>query len=207
LSFLTSDTGVFQHNTSLEEQIVFETSPPTVNRPITPGEEEPNNMDELIAKEMDQLSVKERNRVYEDVHGVSDPTEETPEIISSKLEDFTVKVGLIGNKPAYDLALQLNADYVHDKKRLLMFLRADNFDAAKASLRYTLWFQTKLELFGPDLLAKDIQMKDLDADDIFTLNTGRLQLLPSRDKSGRAIFMDMMNLHSSSCRSANSTVR
>ena len=53
---------------------------------------------------------------------------------------------------AYDMAVSMDANYVHDPKFLLMFLRADNYSIPKAIWRIKHHFRIKLELFGKEML-------------------------------------------------------
>jgi hypothetical protein len=80
---------------------------------------------------------------------------------------------------------------VKDRVLRLKFLRAESFIAKQAADRMIRFFDIKLFLFGKDKLCKDITIKDLDYDDMATLEAGFLQLLPVRDRSGRCIFMGL----------------
>ena len=51
------------------------------------------------------------------------------------------------------------------------------------------YFEGKLQYFGESLLTKRIQFNDLDNDDQACVQAGHLQVLPSRDRSGRAIVV------------------
>ena len=82
----------------------------------------------------------------------------------------------------------MNREYVLDKKFRLKFLRAEKFDAALAASRLVLHFEEKLELFGEDLLGREIQLSDLDQDDLDTLNMGYLQVLPEPDTNNRKVL-------------------
>jgi hypothetical protein len=55
-----------------------------------------------------------------------------------------------------------------------------------------LYFKEKLKLFGRKLLAKDIKLSDLDADDRAYLVSGIGQLAPQRDRAGRCVFVWIM---------------
>ncbi|KAL3908403.1 MAG: hypothetical protein SGARI_003077 [Bacillariaceae sp.] len=89
---------------------------------------------------------------------------------------------------AYNMALAMNPDYVQDHAFRLMFLRASHFDIDQAAKRLLGHFAKKLELFGAQKLVKTITLDDLDADDKECLHCGQSQLLPYRDRSGRAVF-------------------
>jgi hypothetical protein len=144
--------------------------------------------DAVLAKELNELSIKEREQAYEDVHGVSEEFEETLELIEQSLDDFEVEINKIKKKPAYDKAFFLNSQHVRKREFRIMFLRADNFDAKKAAKRIILYFESKLELFGANKLAKDITLDDLDDDDMEGLLSGSFQSLPTKDQAGRAVI-------------------
>jgi hypothetical protein len=76
-----------------------------------------------------------------------------------------------------------------------MFLRADRYDAKKAANQMALYFTSKLDFFGEDLLGKEITLEDLDADDIACVNTGSVHILREKGRSGRTItFIAQMYL-------------
>ena len=91
--------------------------------------------------ELNQMSVKDRERVFEDIHGVSAEVVETPELVETGLLLLEQQVNSISNKNAYNLAATQNWAYVNDRKLRLMFLRAERFDATKAANRMVGFFQ------------------------------------------------------------------
>ena len=109
------------------------------------------DIDALLVKELNQLSVDEREQVYEEIHGVDQIQEETKEFLDEKLDALDRELLKISNKPAYDLAERSNKEYVLDRTFRLMFLRAEHFNAPKASGRLVRFMEGKLELFGKDL--------------------------------------------------------
>ncbi len=148
--------------------------------------------DEFIS-ELNKLSMQERDEVTHDVHGINSVSEEDPEFISRSLESFESELRIIPeiDKGAYLKAREKNSDYVMGKKFVLMFLRADQFDTKASAARFVAFFQIKLNLFGEDKLDRDIRLDDLDEDDVTCLESGYAQVLNSRDRAGRAIFMLM----------------
>jgi hypothetical protein len=155
--------------------------------PLDPN---PDETDALFAMELNKLSIKERDEVLQDVHGVSDIMSEDPTFVSQCLEDLDLELARIpdADKANYLQAKQQNPEYIRDEKFLLMFLRADAFDVRNAATRLLSFLQAKLELFGPDKLGKDITLDDLNQDDIECLESGYCQVLQGRDRAGRAIF-------------------
>ena len=152
------------------------------------------SIEKLMAKDISQLSSKELGVAYEDIHGVSEVVEETPQMVIEKLQQMEHALRVINHKPAYDQAETMNYQYVNDPKFRLMFLRADCFDPQKAAARLVNFMEGKLKYFGPICLARPIFLSDLDEDDLQTLKAGPLQILPVRDRAGRAIFSDSMTM-------------
>jgi hypothetical protein len=144
----------------------------------------------VIAQAMTQLSVQEREQAYEDMHGVSETVQETPELIATSLRQMEQCLQNIHHKPAYNLAITIRADYVQDRTFRLMFLRAVRFDPELAANRLIKLLDWKLKIFGEETLCKwHIGLEDLDDDSRFMLESGLVQVLPERDSRGRVIFV------------------
>mmetsp|Transcript_32308 Transcript_32308/g.54055 ORF Transcript_32308/g.54055 Transcript_32308/m.54055 type:complete len:601 (+) Transcript_32308:108-1910(+) len=95
-------------------------------------------------------------------------------------------------KRAYERGLQLNSRYIHNAKFRLGFLRAELFDSHKAALRFSTWLELLLDYYGDMALTRKLTMTDLGKDELKLMKTGCMQLLSSRDRSGRrvAIFLE-----------------
>ena len=146
--------------------------------------------DALLAKELNKLTMEEREQVYYDVHGVANDIEETPEMIQQKLSELQAEIDQIALKTAYEKALAEKPDYVHDETFRLMFLRAESFQAGPAAERLVRFLETKLKLFGNKLLAKPIRIQDLEKkDDQAVLKCGMIQMLPLPDRAGRPVLV------------------
>jgi hypothetical protein len=148
--------------------------------------------EERTARELQQLPEGEREQVWADMTGNPEATyyrihAECPELINERLD--ALKDELKGqredDRKAYDLAVKHNADYVHRQK--IRFLRADDFDPAAAAARMVAHFNLKLNLFGPDLLGRDIRLDDLSDDDLESLRGGGVQLLSVPDHATRGV--------------------
>eukprot|EP00934_Nitzschia_sp_Nitz4_P002333 Nitzschia sp. Nitz4//scaffold80_size88189//78525//80210//NITZ4_005094-RA/size88189-augustus-gene-0.52-mRNA-1//-1//CDS//3329558651//2333//frame0 len=153
----------------------------------------PREFDQGIAVQMNKLSLQERERTYEEIHGVSGVVHETPELLSLKLLEIGEALETIHPKVAYDVALEMDRTYIESPKFRLMFLRAERFNAPKAAQRLALFLEKKLKFFGRSTLVRPILLADLSDDDIKTLGGGAFQILPSRDKSGRPIVFKCSN--------------
>jgi hypothetical protein len=158
------------------------------------GGVEPNLLEEdedttaLIAKAMNQLSIKDREQAYEDLHGVSAAVHETPALIAESCHKLEQSLQKIRHKPAFDMAQTIQSSYVQDPRLRLMLLRAERFDANKAARRLVKYLDWKLKLFGPEKLCQwHIGLDDLDADARFMVGSGLSQILPERDSRGRVV--------------------
>jgi hypothetical protein len=161
---------------------------------------DPPSLDAVLAKELNELSLEQREKVYYDVHGVSEAVEETPESIRKSLQEIDLEISKIHPKAAYDRANEQNENpgYVNNPKFLLMFLRAANFDSKSAAERVVRFLDEKLKLFGPAKLAKELHINDMDDENRKCLQSGVIQVLPLRDRAGRAIVTWMPQLRGKS---------
>jgi hypothetical protein len=155
---------------------------------------------ELLAEELNRLSFNERERVFSDVHGVSAVVEETPELIAESL--FGIESALASStaekKAAYEQAKHMEPDYISNLNFQLKFLRADNFDTAKAADRMIKYLDRKLGLFGSDKLTKKITLDDFSAEDMEVAQSGLGSILPLRDMAGRLLLCWMPMLRGDS---------
>jgi hypothetical protein len=150
------------------------------------------NIDMLVAEELNTLSLKEREKVLHDIHGVADPIDEVPELVERSLVELDNYLNVERrqwNTAAYNLAESRSPEYVKSRKIRLMFLRASRFDSSQAAGTMLQFFEKKLELFGPSKLCKDITLDDLSSADIECMENGHLQFLPARDRAGRCVLV------------------
>jgi hypothetical protein len=146
------------------------------------------NIDKALADELNGLSVKEREQCLHDIHGVADVIQESPELLSTSLLKLQAALERKRTK-TYSLAELEPESYVHTRPFRLMFLRADDFDVEEAADRMLQHLENKLELFGPSRLCQKITQAELTPEDFECLQNGHQQLLPVRDRAGRAILM------------------
>lgn len=143
---------------------------------------------ELTERELREMSIAEKTQVYGDLGGAQEINSEDPAVVRKALVDLDSCIASIQEKAAFDQARGLSPQYTDSDAMRLKFLRAECFDAAKASQRIVNHFQTKLELFGPERLVRDICLTDLNEEDLKTLFCGGLQILPNTDQFGRQIL-------------------
>ena len=146
------------------------------------------DMDSVLAREMNKLSVEERERVYQDIHCIPIEEDESPDTVSQAFDDMEANLKKIPRKMAYELARSLSSDYVMNHRFRLAFLHARSFDAAAAAVLLVDFFELKLTLFGVEKLTRDIKLCDLDDDTHVFLESGLCQLFPERDRAGRMII-------------------
>jgi hypothetical protein len=152
----------------------------------------PSNDTDALAANYQSVNSKENRelRFSDSTHCISDAIDETPEFLEANLAKLENELANMSktNKEVYLQAEAQDDRYTRCRKLRLMFLRAESFDVRKAAERLARFFKEKLNLFGPGLLAKDVKLSDLDANDIKCLESGIGQLLPHRDRAGRCIF-------------------
>ena len=142
----------------------------------------------ITAKELNAMSIEDREKIFEEVNGIPTTTEEDTEFITNcleRLEDELERVPL--DKSAYERALRMRPELRHDRTFQKMFLRSECFDVRKTARRMIKYFQSKRILFGDSLLAKHIEYDDLDQEDQTYLATGAFQILNSKDQAGRTV--------------------
>lgn len=145
-------------------------------------------IESLLAQDLYNLSLNERENALEDLHGVADVVHETPDLVSNRLAELERELSEILEKTAYDLAACQDPNYVRSRVLRLKFLRAERFDAYKAAKRLVRFFDEKLALFGQTCLDRELLLSDLDQEDRTCLESGLMTLLPVRDRAGRYVM-------------------
>ena len=174
--------------------------PNDANSSTASPELDPAQIDKVIAKEIEGLSIKERNALYEEIHGVSTMAiKESPELIEESLDNFQKELDIMDSKSrrSYDIIANqegnaFSRSMIQSKEFRLRFLRAEFFDAPKAVKRMLGYFNVMSTIWGED------ELKGFDGTMDFFLGKdseqvgfrmGFLQLLPFRDRSGRKILV------------------
>lgn len=155
-------------------------------------------VENLLSKELLQLSLKDRTAIQEEIHGVKClAPEETPELLEASLSELAMALKNDDfipphKKQAYRKSQQYVDTYVNEKDFRLRFLRFTLFDAKKAAEKIVKFLDLALELFGDFALKRAVRLTDFDTRDLRYLREGEFQFLPFRDRSGRRI-MTVMN--------------
>jgi hypothetical protein len=153
-------------------------------------------VDELLSKQLRQLSFQDRQLINEEIHGVVCVCpEETPEMIHTSLEELSMALATIPTKVGYDTAQTLfgNSSYVNTNDFRLRFLRTELFDTKKAAIRLVKFLDLALEYYGVEALRRPIKLSDLAKDEMESLRAGNHQILPFRDRSGRKVVAIVNN--------------
>jgi hypothetical protein len=157
---------------------------------------DPSKVDDILSKEMMQMSFQERSKIQEEVHGVRNVMEdafpvETPQLLQSALIDLHRCLAQmpLQQKLAWSEAHSLPVTYVRDTDFELRFLRCELFDAVKAAVRLVSFVDMVKDYFGPIALQRPPRLDDFEAEEMDAMKVGTLlQVLPFRDRSGRKIF-------------------
>jgi hypothetical protein len=161
---------------------------------IDPTHEEEDQVDNVIANALQNMSLEEREKIVHDQHGVGDVIDENPVFVQQQMKEMddwlqrlTKQKRNNNNTQAYRMAEARDRGFVEGVR--LSFLRADDFDPKKAAARMLRYFEFKRYLFGDDKLCQQIVYEDLDADDVRALKKGFMQVPPRRDRAGRSLFI------------------
>lgn len=159
---------------------------PYTNVPDATGAVNPQDVDDLLSREMMQLSFKERSHIQEEIHGVRclAPVE-TPELLEAALHQLDFHLNTtIQHKPAYDRARSFPTTYIDDIGFKLKFLRAELLNPLKAAHRLVKFLELVRDIFGEECLQRPVSIEDLGTEGTEALRCGQWQLLPCRDRAG-----------------------
>jgi len=116
-----------------------------------------------LASEMNAMSFRERQAMEEDIHGVADIIEETPEFVASKIEEMQEALTKLSShqRLALDRAFFLRPALTDDQGLHLMCLRARRFRPDEAAALMAKYFRVQRDFFGDDLLIHRITWDDV----------------------------------------------
>ena len=151
---------------------------------------DPEAVDNLLAKELKQMSFQTRTEIYEEIHGVRTfAVDETPQLLQTAIEQLRYQLGNIPLKEKQAYQSAPNNSYIHGDDFQLRFLRADLMDPIKAAKRMVNFLDLLVEYFGPIVLERPVKLSDLGKESMEILKAGQtMQMLPFRDRSGRRIL-------------------
>ncbi len=159
-------------------------------------------VDDLLSKEMYNLTFADRTAISEEIHGVRClAPEETQDLIHQSLLKLQEQLDLMPFKPSYDKAQEFaqdpafsNTSYVNTVDFRLKFLRCELFHAAKAAIRLVKYLDLMLELYGLFALQRKIKLTDFSKHEMQILRAGYFQMFPFRDRSGRRVMSIVGNM-------------
>ncbi|VEU38827.1 unnamed protein product [Pseudo-nitzschia multistriata] len=160
-------------------------------------------VDDLLSKELMDLSVRDRTSIYEELHGVrslaikENDSEINKDIVTKALNDLnhTLEHRIPAHKKTAFLKAQsflyTSGTYVNDLTFRLKFLRCKLFDVDAAALLLVNYLELVQELYGDICLSCPIRLIDVQTtkEERVAFRSGFIQLLPYGDRAGRRIIM------------------
>ena len=164
-------------------------------------------VDTLIAHEMASLSKKDREDALGDLHGVERSPIEDKAFIDKCLVEIDASLTRMKTKSktksetktdsrtdVYSLAESMSKEYVENRAFRLKFLVAEEFKPEDAAERLVRFLELKRNLFGEEKLVQEITLEDFSKEDMRSLETGHVQVLPIHDMCGRSIVFGARSL-------------
>jgi predicted RNase H-like nuclease (RuvC/YqgF family) len=166
--------------------------------PVPKGQEDVDGLsreiDDLLSKELKSLSIQQRIKVQEEVHGVANLCpDENPAMIEEALQSLQKHLNAIHVKHVYD---QLSPNsYVHTREWRLKFLRCELYDSKMAAERLVRFTEYMHQEYDLEVLERPLRLSDLgtkcgarNKEVMDSFKSGHTQLLPFRDRSGRRVI-------------------
>jgi hypothetical protein len=153
----------------------------------------PHGIDSLLSDELLRLSLRDRNAIDEEIHGVlALAPKESPQFLEAALFELSVELNRIPNdnpsKAAYLQSQKFPNTYVDGSDFRLRFLRCELFDVKKAAIRMVKFLSIASELFGMIVLQRPVRFTDLTKEEEKLFRIGNVQPFPYRDRAGRTIM-------------------
>ncbi|KAG7373864.1 hypothetical protein IV203_012959 [Nitzschia inconspicua] len=159
-----------------------------------------DEVDQLMARELNRLSFHDRNLIQEEIHGVYYPTfDEAPTQVAAALASLRDEIDKApaSERRAFDRAVSHQSSFVHDDDFRLQFLRAECYNTEKACSRMMTHMRLLEKYFGPQALTRPLRFSDFPKKEQSILRSGFIQILPSRDTSGRLVSFDNGSVYAS----------
>lgn len=153
-----------------------------------------SDFDKAFAAELNQLTFQEREKTWDEIHGVAPIQEEPQDFVRSKLMELQQAIfdTPMDQKRSYLEAWNDPESrwYVTSFRFQIQFLRAERFDVRLAAKRLLLCCDKRVQFFGRQTLRRPLCLSDLSVDEQRTLKGGAFQVLSQRDRSGRLVVID-----------------
>jgi hypothetical protein len=159
-----------------------------------------------VAQELRELPNSESERVWADltrnkeISTFEEVPKEDPEQIQICLRGLQrelLEFATHNPSKALSAALMTSPDYVCNPQFMLKFLRAQGLSVTSTVAWMVRHFEMKRELFGADMIGRDIVLSDLNQEDIHVFANGVYRYLAGTDRAGRSItFIDFTKISS-----------
>ena len=116
--------------------------------PLNNGPPPMDFRDPILTRELGKLTAEEREKLYEEIHGIVNIPDEEPQFVEECLNQMEVEIQKVKKRAAYNKAHFLAPNKVKSAEFRLMFLRATNFNPRDAAKFIVNHFRNKCELFG-----------------------------------------------------------
>ena len=174
------------------------TPPPPPITSINTDSKNGVDVDELLSKELMELSFNDRNNINEEIHGVQclAPSEDLedggdPLFVHNSLLKLQIELNTIPNTSELKIGYQKSQElllknktsttsFVNTTEFRLKFLRCELYDVKKAAIRLCNYLNLVQEFFGDYALERSIKLSDFSKHEIQILRTGYYQLWPFR---------------------------
>ncbi|KAG7337853.1 hypothetical protein IV203_012738 [Nitzschia inconspicua] len=159
-----------------------------------------DEVDQLMARDLNKLSFHDRNLIQEEIHGVYSPAfDETPTQVAAALASLRDEIDKTpaSDRRAFDRAVSHRSSFVHDDDFRLQFLRAECYNTKKACSRMMTHMRLLEKYFGPNALTRPLCFSDFPKKEQSIVRSGFIQILPSRDTSGRLVSFDNGSVYAS----------
>mmetsp|Transcript_10166 Transcript_10166/g.28992 ORF Transcript_10166/g.28992 Transcript_10166/m.28992 type:complete len:549 (-) Transcript_10166:120-1766(-) len=144
----------------------------------------------LLAKELQAMSLDQREKIYEAIHGVNEVIEETGPFVEQKLKELEQQIVTIHKKEAYSKAAFMSPYAVRDRELRLKVLRATQWHPREAAKLLVKYFETKTKIFGEQQALRPIAYESLPKDAIASLEAGAIiRHVDCIDLAGRSILI------------------
>lgn len=162
--------------------------------------EEADMVDDVLAKELDKLSVQEHETILFDIHGITPTVEEDAQQVQVMLQEMKALLETLPGNEAYMETKAIDEAYAAEYR--LMYLRGEHYNVQAAAEKLVQRLEAKKDYFGGgSILAREIRWSDLSEVAKKVVESGYLVASTVRDSSGRAVIF------SSTQYERNSTVR
>lgn len=158
------------------------------------------SIEKLWAKELYELNPNKREKINDELHGVSFSQKQhnleegwSEQHYSFYLDSFQTEIDKVlpQDKQSYLEGVELGSSYILSPDFRLAFLRVERYDIEAAAIRYCFCLDFLVEFFGKDALFRPLILTDLTKREMKFLREGFVQVLPSRDRLGRRIMINL----------------